>query len=56
MKLDELKKTQEAKQAALVAQLAARERQAKASAEENARMAEALAKEERTVQQDLISH
>ena len=53
--LDELKKTQAAQQSTLVAQLAARERQAKAAADKNAGMAEALAKEKRTVQQDLIS-
>ncbi|UCE61858.1 MAG: hypothetical protein JSU63_08985, partial [Phycisphaerales bacterium] len=50
--LDRLKKEQKARQADLVAELSARERQAKAIVEKNSRMAEALAKEQRTIQQD----
>lgn len=53
--VDELKKRQQARQTELVAQLASRERRAQATVEKNARLAEALAKDQRTVQQDLIS-
>ncbi|MHC4696865.1 MAG: hypothetical protein ACYTFA_08995 [Planctomycetota bacterium] len=53
--LDRLKKEQKSRQADLVAELSARERQAKATVQKNTRMAEALAKEQRTIQQDMIS-
>jgi len=53
--LDRLKKEQKGRQTDLVAELSARERQAKATVQKNSRMAEALAKEQRTIQQDMIS-
>lgn len=53
--IEEIKEHQEARKAELVAQLASRERQMKATVDKNAMFATALAKEKRTAQQDIIS-